>query len=253
MQVKSKVKTCVGDRYHIHWPSSVLIHVILKDLSVLLGFLKWHLCNLTQTPQLRLLNCLTLAVSVSWPSLSVAGLTHPDGDTAPASLWHRHPVAGAGMAETLATWSAVMLPLRLHEHLLTAVTGLTGGEKKERHFFSCGSVYYNFNPYHLNCSVSFWCLGFSSSYSQWSLCWVSSMAVPPGQWARRRQLWWGPCCTPTLTGSRSSSHPGPSGQRSGGWSERCPTKRRKSDEKMETVEGEVQRVLLRGTRDRWRQ
>lgn len=83
--------------------------------------------------------CLTLAVSVSWPSLSVAGLTHPDGPTAPTSFWHRHPVAGAGMAETLATWPAVVLPLCLLEHLLTAMTGLrsTGRRRigwwEERH------------------------------------------------------------------------------------------------------------------------
>lgn len=70
--------------------------------------------------------CLTLAVGVSWPSLSVAGLTHPDRTAAPASLWHGHPVAGAGMAETLAAWSTVVFPFRLCEHLLTAVTGLMG-------------------------------------------------------------------------------------------------------------------------------
>ena len=68
--------------------------------------------------------CLTLAVGVRWSSLSVAGLAHPDGAAAPASLWHRHPVAGAGVAETLATRPAVVLPLRLLEHLPTAVTGL---------------------------------------------------------------------------------------------------------------------------------
>lgn len=46
---------------------------------------------------------LTLLVGASWPSFLVAGLTHPDRGTAPASLWHWHPVVGAGMAESLTT------------------------------------------------------------------------------------------------------------------------------------------------------
>lgn len=95
------------------------------------------------------------------------------------------------------------------------------------------NIYYNLNPWYLNCCVVFVvCLSFSSSYSQWSLCWVSSMVAPPGQWARQRQLWWGRCCTLTRTGSQSSYHPGPSGPRSGGWPERCPTGRRKRDKKI---------------------
>lgn len=113
-----------------------------------------------------------------------------------------------------------------------------------RDIFTRGLVYYSFSPCSLNCAAVFVvCLGFSSLYSLWSLCWVSSMAAPPGRWARQWQLWWGPCCTPTLTGSRSSFHPGPSGQRFGGWSKRCPTEWRKKDEKMPTVEGEVYKVL----------
>lgn len=61
-----------------------------------------HLCHLAsyQTTRLHLAH---LAVSVRWPSLSIAGLTHPDRATAPASLWYWHPVAGARVTETLAT------------------------------------------------------------------------------------------------------------------------------------------------------
>lgn len=70
--------------------------------------------------------CLTLTVSVGRPSLAVAGLTHPDGPVTPTPLWHRHPVAGAGMAETFPTRTTVVLPLCLLKHLLTAVTGLRG-------------------------------------------------------------------------------------------------------------------------------
>lgn len=67
---------------------------------------------------------LTLAASVSRGPVLVAGPAHPDGAAAPASLGHRHPVAGAGVAEALATRPAVVLPLRLRKHLLAAVAGL---------------------------------------------------------------------------------------------------------------------------------
>lgn len=69
---------------------------------------------------------LTLAAGVGGSSLPVAGLTHADRTAAPAPLWNWHPVAGAGMAETLAARSTVMLPVRLLELLLASMTGLTG-------------------------------------------------------------------------------------------------------------------------------
>lgn len=90
--------------------------------------------------QLALIGCrnesaesLTLVVGLSRPSLLVAGPTHPDGAAAPASLRHRHPVAGAGMAESLSTRAAVVLPLRLLKHFVTGVTRL---KRQEEHFFS---------------------------------------------------------------------------------------------------------------------
>lgn len=67
---------------------------------------------------------LTLAAALHRASLAVAVLTHPDGPAAPASLRHRHPLAGAGVAEALAARAAVVLPLGLHEHLFAVVTGL---------------------------------------------------------------------------------------------------------------------------------
>lgn len=76
---------------------------------------------------------LTLVVGLSRPSLLVAGLTHPDGAAAPASLRHRHPVAGAGMAESLSTRAAVVLPLRLLKHFVTGVTRL---KRQGERFFS---------------------------------------------------------------------------------------------------------------------
>lgn len=76
--------------------------------------------------------CLTLVVGLSRPSLLVARLTHPDGAAAPASLRHRHPVAGAGMAESLSTRAAVVLPLRLLKHFLTGVARL---KRQEDDFF----------------------------------------------------------------------------------------------------------------------
>lgn len=92
----------------------------------------------------------------------------------------------------------------------------------------------------------FWTvLQFSSSYSQWSLCWVSNMAVPPDQWARQWQLWWGRCCTLTLTGSCSSSHPVPSGPRFDGTLETCPTERMRRDEKMHKLKQEVHIVYIK--------
>lgn len=73
-------------------------------------------------------SCLTLAAALQRPPLSVTGLTDPNRTAAPAPLWYRHPVAGAGLAEPLAARSAVMLPLCLLEQLLTAVAGLRGAE-----------------------------------------------------------------------------------------------------------------------------
>jgi len=69
----------------------------------------------------------TLAVGGHRPPLLVAGLAHPDRPAAPASLRHRHPVAGARVAEALAARPAVVLPLRLLEHFPTAVTNLRWG------------------------------------------------------------------------------------------------------------------------------
>lgn len=76
--------------------------------------------------------CVTLAVGVGWPSLSVTGLTHPHRTTAPAPLWYWHPMAGAGMTETLTTRSTMMLSFCLFKHLLTAMTGLKRIKERSR-------------------------------------------------------------------------------------------------------------------------
>lgn len=76
---------------------------------------------------------LTLAASVSRCPVLVAGPTHPDGTAAPAPFRHRHPVAGAGVAEALATRPAVVLPLCFHKHLLAAMTGLRRSPSQKGH------------------------------------------------------------------------------------------------------------------------
>lgn len=69
---------------------------------------------------------LTCAAGVRWPPLPVAVLAHSDGGAPPAPLRHGHPVAGAGMAETLPTRSTMMFPLSFFKQLLASVAGLKG-------------------------------------------------------------------------------------------------------------------------------
>lgn len=69
--------------------------------------------------------CLTLTVGFRRSSLTIAGLTHPDGAATPTPLWHWHPVARTQVAEALATGTTVVLPLRFLKWSLTAVTSLT--------------------------------------------------------------------------------------------------------------------------------
>lgn len=165
--------------------------------------------------------CLTLVVCLSWPSLLVAGLTHPDRAAAPASFWHGHPVTGARMAESFSTRAAVMLPLSFLKAFLAGVTQLKIQE--DACFTSFSLQWHNSNP-PVSFSAKWLRSGLATHHSPWSHCWVSSRAVPPGQSARRPQPWLDRRCTQTLTGSCSSSRPGPSALRSGGWSRRCRTK-----------------------------
>lgn len=88
--------------YPVVWPSHVLhktervIHSCGDHVQRGLSHLRHPASD--QTSRLHLTH---LAVSVSRSSLAVAGLAHPDRTAAPAPLRHRHPVAGAGMAEPL--------------------------------------------------------------------------------------------------------------------------------------------------------
>lgn len=120
--------------------------------------------------------CLTLAVGVSWSSLSVAGLTHPDRTAAPASLWHGHPVAGAGMAETLAAWSTVVFPFCLCEHLLTAMTCLMrrGGSNDGRKDMLTVLVQALSEQSAQRCQTSV-CF-FSSKFPKWEM-WISAVIL----------------------------------------------------------------------------
>lgn len=106
---KSKATTTTPKTF-MTYLNPVIIQIVFHSLTSSLQFSVWL--------------CLTLTVGVRRPSLAVAGLAHPDGAVTPASLWHRHPVAGARVAETLSTGSAVVLPLCLLKHFLAAMTGL---------------------------------------------------------------------------------------------------------------------------------
>lgn len=60
-------------------------------------------------------------------SLLMAGVANSHRVPAPAPLRHRHAAGGAGLTETLTASTAVVLPLGLLEHPLTAVAFLQNG------------------------------------------------------------------------------------------------------------------------------
>lgn len=107
----------VGSRHFFHKTERV-VHSCRHHVQRRLG----HLCDSAsdEPPRLYFTH---LGAGVGRPSLSVTGLTDSDGTTAPAQLWHWHPVTGAGVTETLSTSATVVLPLGLLKDLLTAVTG----------------------------------------------------------------------------------------------------------------------------------
>lgn len=63
-----------------------------------------------------------------------AGVTDPDGGQAPAPLWDRTGLGGAGVAEALPTGTAVVLIVILLEHLAARVAFLHG---RKRHTHEC--------------------------------------------------------------------------------------------------------------------